>query len=441
MISQKILIIGEVYIDVHLDIRLEGQPVSRLGGIFHAARACSAIGVDYALAFCSPTYLDADIMEWSRNLGSVSCCKFADINHVPNVMLVSESTEAGDQGYCNLLCEQASFVSKNNLLDIIQDVMPSDIIVFPGRFDTNELVDALEKYAGRIHIDCAYDSRNLLDNLQGDIESIIMSTSSPIFKDECHASFQGAIKYFDKYDPTSLLLKEGRGGSRTYEYENQTTFCSPSHNSNTLHSVGVGDVYDVFFICRGIEPNLEARMRLAAYCAGCYSRTMSFAEFDEIVEKVLDHSGKITTLSGQFLPWDDRKRNNIYLAGPDFPDIDTQPLDTLCHSLKYQNFSPRLPIRENGLAGSSDPDIEDSYLYFLDYTLLQQCSLLIATLLHSDPGTFTEIGIFKQMGKPVILYDPHDLCTNMFVLHTVDYVCRDLDSVINSVFEALGERI
>ena len=51
MHNRKILIIGEVYVDQHLDIIENGYSTSRLGGIFHAARSCDALNIEYALAY------------------------------------------------------------------------------------------------------------------------------------------------------------------------------------------------------------------------------------------------------------------------------------------------------------------------------------------------------------------------------------------------------
>ena len=61
MHNRKILIIGEVYVDQHLDIIENGYSTSRLGGIFHAARSCDALNIEYALAYYAPDYLVKDV--------------------------------------------------------------------------------------------------------------------------------------------------------------------------------------------------------------------------------------------------------------------------------------------------------------------------------------------------------------------------------------------
>ena len=96
MHKKRILIIGEVFVDTHLDI-VNGNktPMTRLGGIFHAARALSALRTDYALAFYSPSYLERDIRRFSEKLNAKASYSIGSIDAAPNVMLIRESTEAG----------------------------------------------------------------------------------------------------------------------------------------------------------------------------------------------------------------------------------------------------------------------------------------------------------------------------------------------------------
>lgn len=68
MQKRKILIIGEVYVDQHLDIIENGYSTSRLGGIFHAARSCDALNMEYALAYYAPNYLVKDIEKFFKEI-------------------------------------------------------------------------------------------------------------------------------------------------------------------------------------------------------------------------------------------------------------------------------------------------------------------------------------------------------------------------------------
>ena len=439
MNNQKLLSIGEVFVDTHLDIPFEGGALVRLGGIFHAARACASIGLQYALAYCAPSYLDADIEKWSSFLDAGNCVKFCDISRAPNVMLINESKELGDQRYQNLLSEQADFRLVDDLENVIRQYQPTDILLFPGRYDLDHVLKALETTNSLIHIDCAYDSESLFEHLNREIETIFLSTSSDLFKKSCHGVFDGVISFFDDIKVNTIVLKQGRGGSTAFDKKAHQKINAPAYLSLVCHSVGVGDVYDTFFISNFFGTNISYRMRVASFASVLYAKTMSYEEFLGHAKIILNNPNASCEMEGIFFPWENRRSVNIYLAAPDFPDIDTLLLDNLNECLIYQNFSPRLPIRENGLAVESSDD--DAYLYELDRSLLDQCSLLIAVMLNPDPGTFVEIGMFKQMNKPVIIYDPFGYANNMFVRNSATSICTDMESVLIEVFDLLGERL
>lgn len=207
-----------------------------------------------------------------------------------------------------------------------------------------------------------------------------------------------------------------------------------------MHSVGVGDVFNSIFISTILESDLAKRMRLASLCAAKYAETMCYTKFKENAQLVRTHLDELSELEGIRLPWQDRKHINIYIAAPDFPDIDTSLLDKLKDCLLYHNFSPRLPIRENGIARGNIKYEEELDIYQKDITLLDECNLLIAVLLFNDPGTLVELGMFKQTGKPTIIFDPYNYCVNMFVKHTPDYLCKSVTDVIESVYLCMRRR-
>ena len=204
-----------------------------------------------------------------------------------------------------------------------------------------------------------------------------------------------------------------------------------------MHSVGVGDVYNAIFIST-IFSDVTRRMRFAALCAAKYAETMSYKKFKENVQLVFKSNDELNELVGIRLPWDERKKINIYLAAPDFPNVNTELLVKLNECLTYHNFTPRLPIRENGIV-TKDISYEDELtIYQKDISLLNDCDLLIAVLLYNDPGTLVELGLFKQAGKPTIIFDPFNCCENMFVRHIPDYLCKTVADVIGAVFLCMG---
>jgi nucleoside 2-deoxyribosyltransferase len=144
-------------------------------------------------------------------------------------------------------------------------------------------------------------------------------------------------------------------------------------------------------------------------------------------------------LSGVRLSWEERKQKNIYIAAPDFPDVDKTHLDKLCECLRYHNFNIHLPIEENGLV-TNNTDINDEMIIFgKDMNLLNNCDLLIAVLLFNDPGTLIEAGIFIKSQKPVIIFDPYNICHNMFVRNSAK-ICNKVEDVIQNTFEFFSRR-
>ena len=440
MSEQLVLVIGEVFVDTHLDIVRCGIPVTRLGGIFHAARALSAAGTQFALAYYAPDYLDADIEFYSSLLNSQGCYKLGNINAAPNVMLIRDSPESGDQGYVNILNDQTVYYDVASLAEIIDKVNPSDALLFPGRYNSERVMSNLNEFPGKLHIDINYDSKSFLSLASRPVDTLFLSTSSPLFYNECSGNLQGIVEHFQSLVVKCFLLKENRGGSACYYPGTQRIDESPSYYAQTVHSVGVGDVYDSLFLCDLPNVHNEEKMEFSALCAAKYAETLDYDVFKENVKLIIENFDDFKCLKGIRLPWQEREAINIYLAAPDFPDVDTALLDKLYDNLKYHNFSPRRPIKENGL---SSPDIsraEEFDLYQKDLLLLDECSLLIAVLLCNDPGTLVELGMFKQAGKPTILFDPYSICTNMFAKNTPDYICRTLPEVINTVFLCLGEQ-
>ena len=214
--SKKFLIIGEVFTDTHLDIIEQKNTIFRLGGIFHSARAFSALGIDYAMAYYAPSYLEEDINFYNVKLNSSGCFKLGKIDKCPNVMIVSESKEIGDQGYCSVLSKQATYTETRDILNIIDTVKPTDILINPGRYDTKSILNKLQNLDIKIHIDMHYDSNSLLEGYLGEIETIILSTSSDLFKNICKGTREGILEYFKNYNINNILIKENRGGSYCY---------------------------------------------------------------------------------------------------------------------------------------------------------------------------------------------------------------------------------
>ena len=436
MHKRKILIIGEVYVDQHLDIIENGYSTSRLGGIFHAARSCDALNMEYALAYYAPNYLVKDIEKFGIDVlraSNVYC--LGNVDKAPNVMLIGQSDESGNQLYENILCRQAEYISILPLMQVLDDFTPTDIIIFPGRYGNARILSELSDYEGKIYIDMNYDCDDILDLNSIKIQTVFLSTSSTSYeKFFKETSYDNLITYFRKKNVSQLLIKENRGGSWLYDFSGKTSYEAPAHIGTTIHSVGVGDVYDIAFMSEILGSNIADNMAFAAWVSSLYAKTIQQEIFKENTELIVQNIQEFTDMEGIRVPWNERVNYPIYMAAPDFDYVDTKKLDVLEESLLYHNFKPRRPIQENGQV-NKDMDInEERAIFAEDMRLLSECKIMIATLLYNDQGTLVVIGNYQANGKPIILYDPYLKLDNMFLKNSCTYYCKTKSQVIDAVF-------
>lgn len=443
MHKRKILLIGEIYVDQHLDIKENGVSVSRLGGIFHAARACDALNVQFALAYYAPCYLEKDIEEFGIHiLGSNKIYCLGVVDKAPNVMLIGQSDESGDQLYENILCKQAEYTSKISLVQVIDDFMPTDVILFPGRYGNDKILRELSSFNGKIHIDMNYDCDDILELDSIDIDTVFLSTSSKSFKSFFRESnYDKLIDYFKIKQVYQLLIKENRGGSWLYDFKENVSYQAPAYMGETKHSVGVGDVYDVAYICGKYKCNINHNMAFASWIAALYAQTLQHKIFKKNTELISLSIEDFVEMEGIRVPWNKRINYPIYMAAPDFDYVNTEKLEVLTNSLYYHNFKPRRPIRENGQANINMDISEINNMFAKDLELLSECKLMIATLLYNDQGTLVEIGNYQANGKPIILYDPYKKLDNMFLKNSCNYYCITSSAVIDAVFDIVSRMV
>jgi nucleoside 2-deoxyribosyltransferase len=438
MPNRKLLIVGEVFVDTYLSDNHNSSLV-RLGGIFHSARGCDALNIPYGLAYYAPLYLKRDIEKYSCMLQSQGTFELGYIDKSPNVMIVKEPKEVGDQGYEDLLKNQAEVINTCSISEVISYFNPTDILIYPGKYDLQQILFFLKGSDIKVHIDFHYDSETLLDILDFKVETALISTSSYLFRNNCKGSLIELKNLFSNDRFNTILLKENRGGSCFYKWDENILYESPSYFIPTVHSVGVGDCFNSVFI--GLENSFldcEARLKISALCSSTYASTFDHEEFKTKVNNM--NFQELLLLTGTRLPWEERENKDIYIAGPDFPNVDTSLISKLSECLSYHNFKIHLPIRENGLITNSSTFDEKYKTYLKDVSLIENCDLLIAVLLYNDPGTLVELGMFKQSKKPTILFDPFNICKNMFLQNTPDYLCNSIEDVLNSTFECLKRK-
>ena len=428
--------VGELVVDYTL-----GQHGSmcklRLGGVAHAARGLWAAGVEYSVAVFCPQYL---VDEATDYLAQLECYEFiwlGDVVGAPNVIVIGDVTEVAHQGYEDLMRETKRLK--------LRDPLPSleayqKVVVFPGKFSIEALAQAFSKDA-RFSFDVAYDLEDLssVEAFRGRLQAIIISTSSSLFMNLGHEDLDGLLAAVRTLSPEVFLLKENRGGSRLFDLRKGTVLQIPATLGRTINSVGVGDVYSSVMVAHSQKGWVEAAWR------GCQAATIySQSTFPDDIKREVQRGFRLPLsslqgLGGTSLPWHDRQKYSIYLAGPDFSYVDKRELDRAVDSLTYHNFRVRRPIVENGELERPATESGLRRAYFLDCQLLRDCDVVFAIPLDRDPGTLVEIGMAIEMGKKIVTYDPRRENENTMVMVGSSIFSADLDTCLNGTFNLIAE--
>ncbi len=433
MSARRVLLIGEVLVDVTITPR--GQPQKlRLGGIIHAARGLWAHGAAYSASVVLPSYLEQTARRFLNNL---KCDRFEVLGYVvgaPNVVLIFDPTEVSDQEYDMLLRDEAS----TNLSATADFTGVTDALVFPGSYDVASVIKTVPPEVA-LHVDVAYDvGVDQLAALGRKVDSMLLSTSSPLFLTGLKQSFDELKAMARRCVTGAVVLKENRGGSRLYSVAEDATVEIPAYLGSTANSVGVGDVFDAVFVSARDAGWTPAGLR-AALASYEYAQTTYPDDFRREIERSKRLTEEeVKELRGVSLPWEARQERSIYLAAPDFSYVDTTDIERAVSALTYHNFRVRRPVRENGEIASDSTSAQMSGAYWSDRALLEECSLVFAVAVHRDAGTLVEVGLALEKGLPVVVFDPHREATNTMVVAGSICYSSDLDECLNAVFTAFA---
>lgn len=430
------LIVGEVFVD--FTVTAQGtQNKLRLGGVAHAARGFWALGVAFRAAVVVPEYLIDLARRYFDSLGCVEFQVLGIVRGAPNVTVIFDPTEVSDQEYETLLRNEKS-VS-------LSEVPPAglaggDALVFPGTYDLKHACSLLPPGV-RLHLDVAYDIKDPADVacLPRRVETILISTSSDLFRAIRAKGVEDLLDAFHASAPSTLILKENRGGSRLISAATREVAGLPAQLGVTVNSVGVGDVFAAAYLAHLGSGSVEAGWR-ATYASAAYSQTTDPNLFRRYLQRDLKLTlEEMRDLWGTFLPWERRQELQIYFAAPDFRTGDRAAIERALASLKYHNFRVRRPVLENGELPPGSDAAALHKTYEADCDLLKQCDLVFAVPTARDPGTLVEIGLAIGAAIPVVVFDPIHENANTMVMAGSSRYSDDLDSCLNAVFDLLGE--
>lgn len=424
----KICIIGDIIVDVTLKNQHEDLKM-RLGGIVHSARALWAISKDYGLAYIAPSYLDSRIESFLKELGSPIIRKIAETTNAPNIMLIEEAREIGNQGYDFILREQIEYVYNEINLDDF-----NHFLIIAGQFNLEKILFKLENK--KVSLEMANLPISELEKLNFKFETIYVSTSCNSFtefykKDDFN--FEDFANQFEKYC-NKIILKENRGGTRLFNFEDGKIYQVSSQTKSINHSVGVGDVFNAIFESNMFD-DIDKNLAFSSFVALEYASTTYPENFKKSVQELFKVDIEdLVNIKGTIINWEKRKKINIYIAAPDFNFVNTEFIEKVDKSLLYHNFTPRRPVKENGQMEESDSEDKKQKIYHDDLKILNECQILIAILLYNDPGTLVEIGIASERRIPVLLFDPYNIAKNCMLVNSCDLVTNNLDDIISEVF-------
>jgi nucleoside 2-deoxyribosyltransferase len=438
--TPRVVLVGEVVVDVTLGTATADTKL-RFGGVFHAARALWAAGVAYDLAYFAPAYLTKEIDGMAANLGGGRVVKIGDITGAPNVMLIAEATEAGSQGYEHLMWEHLRFsFSAQSLLSLFDS--PCETLILAGNFDLSSLLGALSTLKSPVHVDMGNGPAKIdaLKSLGRLPETLFLSTSAAIFP-ELAPALPKSVQDLVGVVASEIVLKENRGGVRHFSIGEPVKSVG-SQRRDIVHSVGVGDAFDAIFVAFAKEEGVEGALSYAAWIAAEYAATTFPDDLKRAVEQVLRISAaEIAELPSVILPWEARPSRPIYIAAPDFDYVNTSAIDALEAALKYHNFRPRRPVKENGQAKVDMTPNDKRVLYGMDIQLLAQCGVVVGVNIYDDPGTLIELGMAVERGIPTFVYDPSGRAQNVMLVCAPDLVSSSLDKIVTATFDAVAKMV
>lgn len=433
--SRKLLLVGDVFVDYTLGNQSTASKL-RFGGIVHAARGAWAIGADYSVAAALPSYLEKDARRFLQVHG---CSNFSVIGETvgsPNLMVIKDQLELGDQGYEDILRDARETVRAGRVTDVQHC---TDILIVPGSVPLSKLVDLLPTSAS-IHIDIAYDIEDIdaLEPLSGRLETLIISTSSTLFGKIGSAGLDELVAAVRAKFSCTIILKENRGGLRVVPVGQTKAINIPAILSSTRNSVGVGDAFDAAFV-HFLDEGVETAAWKAGRVASSYAQTTYPDTFKEYVDQALSLTvQQMRDLGGVQVPWEKRPLFEIYLAAPDFSYIETRQIESAVANLSYHNFKVRRPVKENGELVRDSSMGELHRVFIKDVQLLKQCALVFAMPLGRDPGTLVEMGMAMECGIPVVTFDPEKLNSNTMVMVGSETYSDQFDECLNSIYTIIS---
>lgn len=432
--KRRFLIIGQVMVDV---LHPASRPVVRMGGILHAARGFAAMEQEVTIAYVAPAYLEKQLKQHIDDLPYTTAVKIGNIEGTPNVVLVGEATEAGNQGYEYILEHDRSIdLDEARLKALLIERSFTDVLIFPDSDELNPIFRLLNKYTIEVHVDANFKGSipKMVRALGRPLKTLMASTSSLLFSQKFAGKIE-AMRQFALHHAETFVFKENRGGSRLWTQKVAAPLHAPAFVGETAHSVGVGDCFDAVYLSTFESPP-ALRLRMASLAAQHYAMTLTTPDFFKNMKRLNGVPVEMLSgLQGISLPWEIRSQFHIYIAAPDFEHVNVRVINEVESALKYHNLTPHRPVKEHGEIKQETPRHQRLTTALKDIELLKRCQALIAIPIYPDPGTYIEVGYALEAGIPVFVYAPFKFQENLLAVELPELVTGNLDRLISAIFE------
>ena len=436
----SVLIVGHVYVDVDLS-PWHPEPKLRHGGVIHAARAAWALGLDFGVAFVAPDYLTASIDRYLRELSCDRISRVGIVLGAPNVVTYWDAKESSAQGYQDLLREERRIeLDASSIKAAVQDSRFETVLAFPDPDWDQTALDAVTSTGKTTIVDPSdLPSDYRPSHLSGELV-LMTSTSTALFQESCGRSVDRLLEFGPKIHATKIVLKENRGGAAVYSPAGQVLAESACVYSEAVHSVGVGDAFDVAFASRYGRDTLESAITFSAGVASVYASSTDPDELRDILRPECFPEWLARPHHQVRLPWDVRPDFPIYLAAPDFDYLDRRHIEHVIEALEYHNFRVLRPVQINGQLSSESSNSDRARAFDDDVSLLYRSKLLLAILRPNDSGTLVEMGIAFGACLPVVAYDSESTEMNPMVTFLPNVFANTVPDVVDAVFDLISRQ-
>ena len=208
-----------------------------------------------------------------------------------------------------------------------------------------------------------------------------LDNASPEEMAEKLATDQNAEVVVIKMGPLGALL-----------YHNGTHVLVPAYRTESVWTVGSGDVFVAHFASRWFANpgNPADAVRQASVAASYYCYTKGFPSEDQLGR----YSPETVHASDAYENGD---RPRVYLAGPFFTLAQRWLVDQTRGHLLSMGLKVFSPVHDVGLGRAED-------VVHKDIEGIRECDMMFAIADGLDAGTIFEIGYARSLGKPVIVY-------------------------------------